>query len=155
MRARKLNNDEPVERFTASWERFFRAVRRARARIPDDREASLTLAQYQLLAPLSESSPRSVGELKAAAGVAGPTVTKLLDGLERGGLVERTPSERDRRSIDVSLTDEGRRVMDETREWVDEGRRRIYDALEPREREEAERLLSRLADIVERLSEPR
>ena len=151
MTARKLKDAEDVERFSAAWERFFRAIRRARARVPDDREASLTLAQYVLLVPLREHSPRSVGELKDAAGVAGPTATKLLDGLERGGLVERRPSERDRRSVEVSLTTEGRRVLDETAEWVEAGRRRIYDALEPHEREEAERLLSRLADIVEQM----
>jgi DNA-binding MarR family transcriptional regulator len=142
--------DEQLERFNHEWERFHRAVKRARARVPDDRQHGLTLAQYMLLAPLTERSPRAVRELADAAGVAGPTATRLLDSLEAGGYVERRPSERDRRSVDVSLTPDGKRQLDETREWVNEGRRRVYDALEPAERQEAERLLARLADIVER-----
>ena len=140
-----------METFNVAWERFHRAVKRARARVPDDRAAGLTLAQFILLDPLRERSPQSVRELAEAADVAPPTATRLLDALEAGGYVERRPSERDRRSVDVSLTPAGAETLAETRKWVDEGRRRIYEALEPDERAEAERLLSRLADIVERL----
>lgn len=150
MSAQKLQVDR-VERFNTAWERFFRAVRRARARVPDDRPTGLTLAQYLLIKPLGDRSPQSVRELADAAGIAPPTATRLLDALESGGYVERRASERDRRSVDVTLTAAGTQMLAQTREWVDEGRRRIYDALNGAEREEAERLLTRLAEIVETL----
>ena len=86
-----------VDRFDAAWEAFFRAARRARTRWPADRAGGLTLPQYFLLQPLLDGSPHGVGELAEAAGVAGPTATKMLDGLERGGMVERRASTTDRR----------------------------------------------------------
>jgi len=143
---------ERVDAFTATWERFFRAARRARARAPERGAGELTLAQYLLLAPLRERSPQAVRELADAAGVAGPTATRLLDSLEAAGVVQRRPSERDRRSVEVSLTAEGERMLTKTQRWVDAGRRRIYDALEPDERADAERLLARLADIFEEIA---
>jgi DNA-binding MarR family transcriptional regulator len=39
-----------------------------------------------------------------------PNVTKLVDGLERSGLVERIPHPRDRRMVQAHLTEEGERV---------------------------------------------
>jgi DNA-binding MarR family transcriptional regulator len=150
MEAQKLNADDQLERFNTAWERFHRAVKRARARVPDDRPRGLTLAQFLLLQPLGERSPMTVRELAESAGVSAPTASRLIDALDAGGFVERRPSERDRRSVEITLTEDGRLVLDDTREWVEEGRRRIYEALEPDERAEAERLLSRLADIVER-----
>jgi MarR family transcriptional regulator, organic hydroperoxide resistance regulator len=140
-----------VDAFTATWERFFRTVRRARARAPERGAGELTLAQYLLLAPLAERSPQAVGELADAAGIAGPTATRLLDSLAAADVVARRPSERDRRSVDVSLTAKGARMLARTQEWVEARRRRIYDALAPDERDDAERLLGRLADIVEAL----
>jgi DNA-binding MarR family transcriptional regulator len=35
-------------------------------------------------------------------------MTKLVDALERQGLVRRLPSDQDRRSVELSLTDKGR-----------------------------------------------
>lgn len=43
----------------------------------------------------------------------GATVTGLLDTLERRGLVQRRPHPTDRRSLLVSITDQGRRLLDE------------------------------------------
>jgi DNA-binding MarR family transcriptional regulator len=153
--SRRDSSEERLERFHEAWERFFRAVRRARARVPEDRPRGLTLSQYLLLHPLQTRSPQAVRELADAAGIAGPTASRLLDGLEAAGFVERRHSERDRRSVEVHLTAAGRRELTDTREWVNEGRRQIYDALEPAERAEAERLLARLADVVERLDAER
>jgi DNA-binding MarR family transcriptional regulator len=145
----EIAEDLDLETFASAWEAFFRAMRRARARMPEGPSpGDLTISQYLLLEPLAESSPRAVGELAEAAGVSGPTATRLLDGLVRAGLVERRPSERDRRTVEISLTRDGRKAMASTREWVNAGRRRIFEALSPSERAQAERLLRRLTEIV-------
>src|SRR5947209_3075857 len=91
------SSEARVDAFGAAWEAFFRAVRRGRAQAPEGAAAGgLTLAQYLLLEPLASESPRSVSELAAAAGVKPPTATRLLDGLERAGVVARRVSARDR-----------------------------------------------------------
>jgi DNA-binding MarR family transcriptional regulator len=45
------------------------------------------------------------------ANVTRATITGLLDGLERGGLIERQPHPSDRRMLTVHLTDRGRELM--------------------------------------------
>src|SRR5919109_3177755 len=90
------------------WARFLGALRRARTRLSEAPEARLSLAQYVLVAPLLDAPTRSVGELAANAGVASPTATRMLDGLERDGYVRRVPAEHDRRCVELRLTPSGR-----------------------------------------------
>ena len=48
-------------------------------------------------------------DLGSALGMKRANVVKLLDELQKRGLIERKPSNRDRRAYDVHLTSEGRR----------------------------------------------
>jgi DNA-binding MarR family transcriptional regulator len=138
------------QRFSASWESFFRATRRLRARanrFPGD--AGLSLPQYHLLEALRVTPELPVGELAERAGVAPPTATRMLDCLARDGFVERRHSETDRRSVLVSLTADGERAIERAHEVVETWRRQVFEALAPEEREPATRLLARLATIME------
>ena len=144
---------DPPESFTSALDEFFSAVRRSRARAAREAGAGeLTLSQYQLLAPLEEEeSELQVGELAEAAGCAAPTATRMLDGLERDGIVERRPSTSDRRVVTVRLTRKGRRLRDRKERVVQEKRRALYASLGDSEREQVERLLRRLAGVIEEL----
>jgi DNA-binding MarR family transcriptional regulator len=136
--------------FTAAWDDFFRAVRRARgranARPPAD---GVSLAQYHLLVPLESGEGHSVRGLAEAAGVAAPTATRMLDGLCRDGLVTRTPAPADRRRVVVELTPAGREALARTHDLVLDARARIAGSLSEAEREQAAALLRRLAVVVE------
>ena len=141
-----------TESFSVAWDAFFGAIRRARGRFA--REAAggeLTLPQYQLVAALREKPQRPVGELAEAAGIAPPTATRMLDGLERAGIIRRKPSSEDRRVVTVQLTPKGSRVLARKRKRVEERRRALYDSLTPAEREQAESLLHRLAALMDEL----
>ncbi len=137
--------------FEAAWEEFFAALRRLRGRGARDRGEELTLSQQNLLTALGEHPQLQVGEVALAAGVAPPTATRMLDHLERGGIVRREHSTRDRRVVTVALTAQGRRLLERKRAAVGEKRRALYESLEPEEREQAQRLLRRLADLIEEL----
>ena len=52
------------------------------------------------------------GEIANRLGVARATMTGLVHGLEREGLVRRAPSEQDRRRIHIRLTRKGRTFLD-------------------------------------------
>jgi DNA-binding MarR family transcriptional regulator len=69
----------------------------------------LSRAQYNFLAVLSvaEDNRLSLSEMARETGVSSPYVTKLVDALEREGLVERVTSPADRRVTHVHLTSEG------------------------------------------------
>ena len=136
--------------FTAAWEDFTRAVRRARGRATGALAGSgLTLAQFHLVEPLRAADALTVSELAAGAGVAAPTATRMLDALVRDGLVTRRPSEQDRRAVLIALTADGRTAVEEAARRVEGARAKVRDQLSPREQDEAAALLRRLAAIVD------
>ena len=135
--------------FSTALLHFLRATRRVRGRLGDSEE--LSLSQYHLLEPLIEGERLAICELALAAGVSAPTATRMLTGLERAGLVERTPCDVDRRVVHVVLTDDGRDRVLAARARGEQRRAEIFASLSAGERREAARLLERLAEAVEGL----
>jgi DNA-binding MarR family transcriptional regulator len=139
-----------LERFTAAWDAFSTALLRARSRAWQQ-PSPLTPAQYYLLRALSNEPGLGVGEMAAAAGCASPTATRMLDALERDGVVVREPSTEDRRRTIVSLTPRGKRLLAQQRRRSDEKKQRLYEQLSPAERRQTEELLHRLAELIAEL----
>jgi DNA-binding MarR family transcriptional regulator len=140
----------PTDDFATAWEAFFRSVRRARGRASArPPEHGVSVAQYHLLAPLAGGGAQTIRALAEAAGVTPPTATRMLDGLDRDGLVTRTPSSTDRRCVTVDLTATGRDALARTEAALADARARIAGSLTDEERERAAALLRRLAVVVE------
>lgn len=141
-----------AERFAAAWDEFFAAVRRARGRAAREQQpGTLSLAQFQLLAAFEHAEELAVGEIAEAGGVAPPTATRMLANLERDGLVERSRSATDGRSVTVRLTAEGRSQLKRKRAVISKKQRAIYESLNATERRQAEAILHRLAAAMEEL----
>jgi MarR family transcriptional regulator for hemolysin len=82
----------------------------------------LTLSRARLLRLLSEDDGMNQTELAVLLEIEGPTLVRLLDGLEKQKLIRRCPVDGDRRAKHVALTDFGRaraadvaRIADELR----------------------------------------
>jgi DNA-binding MarR family transcriptional regulator len=141
------------EEFLSAFDTFVQAVRRARGASTLERERGLTLSQYGLLQPLASSHDGArVSELAAHAGVAAPTATRILDALERRGIVERRRSVDDRRGVSVTLTPMGREVLCSEDEWLRARQREFYAKLPADERLFVPDLLLRLADLIDELA---
>ena len=140
---------DEVEVFLASMDEFARAVRRARGRAM---HRSLTVSQYGLLEPLAVDGTAAVGQLAEAAGITAATATRILDTLERRGLVRRTPSQTDRRGVLVTLTAEGRRRFDAHHDWARQRERAFYAELDPQQRSVAAGLLRGLTKLTAELA---
>ena len=138
-----------TDQFTAAWENFFRTTRRMRSRAGRQPLEGLSVPQYHLLEALRDADELTVGVLAEAAGVAAPTATRMLDCLARDGYVERRHSEADRRSVLVSLTPSGRIAVQAAHAQISAFRRRVFESLEPEEREQAAALLNRLSEVLE------
>lgn len=136
-----------LERFTAAWDAFSNALLRARSRAWQQ-QTPLTPAQYYLLLALSHEPELGVGEMAAAAGCSSPTATRMLDGLEREGVVAREHSADDRRRTIVSLTPKGKRLLAGQRRRNRQKKERLYDQLSSEERRQTEALLHRLAEVI-------
>jgi MarR family transcriptional regulator, organic hydroperoxide resistance regulator len=138
-------------RLSDAWDAFFRAARRATGRAGRASQSALSLAQYHLVRPLGRGETRTVSRLATEAGVAQPTATRMLDHLERAGIVTRTPDASDRRIVLVQLTPDGEEALESKRRLVVRAREQVFADLSAAEQQQAASLLHRLADIVERL----
>jgi DNA-binding MarR family transcriptional regulator len=76
-----------------------------------DKLAGLTPARLSALSVLVFGGPQSLGALAAAEGVAGPTMTRIVDGLAAGGLAERRPDPADGRAVVIAATAAGDSLM--------------------------------------------
>jgi DNA-binding MarR family transcriptional regulator len=83
-------------------------LRRVRIR---DVELGLSGPRLSALSVVVFAGPLTVGELPAAEQVRSPTMTRLVDGLQREGLVTREPNPQDARSVLVRATQTGWLVL--------------------------------------------
>ena len=106
-------------------------------------------ARMEALAAIFNSPSRSAQvDIAKRLRIEGPTMTRMLDTLEKDGLVERLPDPTDRRSKQLRLTPAGERVLEEVFEVVDDLRDRLIDGL-PEDR--IDELNNLLVTLTERL----
>ena len=79
----------------------------------------ITPSQWGVLSLLFETGEITIGAISQRRGVDAPTITGVVKRLEQSGLVERVHDRGDRRVVKVSLTDEGKSIMDLLAEPVD------------------------------------
>jgi DNA-binding MarR family transcriptional regulator len=137
--------------FEDAWQEFIGALKRARGRSEPERSGGLTLAQYYLLEPLLEDGAARMSTLAAEAGVSKPVATRMIARLGEQGLVSRQVDSTDARAVSVTLTAAGRRAVATKRAFVETRRHDLAEALDPEEREQAARLLLRLAAVIDEL----
>lgn len=89
------------------------------------RAKGLTLARARTLLHLSRRDGMTQTELAELLEVEGPTLVRLLDGLEKQGLTERRPVEGDRRAKQIALTGAGRKVASDVTRLGDELREEV------------------------------
>jgi DNA-binding MarR family transcriptional regulator len=75
------------------------------------RDAGISPEQVAILVSIRNEPGVCAGSLAAGERVSPPAMSKLLARLERDGLIERTPSENDRRRVGLRLTTEGNRLL--------------------------------------------
>ena len=141
-----------AEDFLVAFETLAQAVRRARGAVSQDAPGRLTLSQYSLLLPLSNSDTARVSDLAAGAGIAPSTASRILDVLERRAIVCRSRSEEDRRGVTVTLTDDGRAALVAQHEWMRGRQVEFFDGLPEEEQALVSDLLVRLAALIDELS---
>src|SRR4051812_50157922 len=84
-------------------------VRRSRLA---DQELGVPPGQLSALSVLVFGGRRTLAELAAAEQVTSPTMTRIVDGLERSGLARRAPHPGDRRGSIIPATAQGRPPME-------------------------------------------
>lgn len=109
-------------------------LRKVRAK---DRSSGVGPAQLSALSVLVFGGPRSLKELAEAEQVRPPTMSRIVLGLEKGGLLRRRPTE-DKRRMRLEATPRGVKILQEGRQLRVEMLASGLQQLEPEELLEAE-----------------
>ncbi|KGN36649.1 MarR family winged helix-turn-helix transcriptional regulator [Knoellia subterranea] len=90
------------------------ACMRISRRVRYESTDSIAPHQFSVMCRLEES-PRTPGELAEIERVSAPSMTRTVAGLAERGWVERAQDPTDRRQVIVTLTDEARQALKDTR----------------------------------------
>ena len=120
------------------WEKFLKTT------------AELSLHQYNVLRILRGSHPTGLpsGEIATRMIARDPDITRLVDRLEKRGLVTRIRGRQDRRVVEVAITDKGLKLLRTLDAHVDRFPRNVLGHLGPKKLEQLGVLLEQaLADL--------
>jgi DNA-binding MarR family transcriptional regulator len=118
-------------------------LRRLRVR---DRESGVGPAQLSALSVLVFGGPRSLGELADAEQVRPPTMSRIVAGLERSGLVRRLPTE-DGRRVRLEASAKGTKILQEGRKRRVESLAVAVTSLS----EDEQRQLAEIVDLLQKI----
>jgi DNA-binding MarR family transcriptional regulator len=104
---------------------------------PQDAAAGIGPAQLSALSVLVFAGPLSLSDLAGAEQVKAPTMSRIVDALQNGGLARRITNRQDRRAVLINATARGAKLLHE-------GRRRRVEFLAGKLRNLSERELERI-----------
>jgi len=104
----------------------------------------LTTSQFGVIEALLHLGPLCQGELAGKLLRSGASMTSVVEGLEKRGLVVRQRTEEDKRFVRVALTGKGRRLIQEIFPGHAETVTRLFSVLTEEEQEQLRRLCRKL-----------
>lgn len=110
--------------------------------VPEWVAAELTFGQMRLLYLLSKHGPSPMSRIAEWIGVGLPTVSGIVERVERHGLVSRQHRLDDRRVVECRLTEAGQRLIDEISGMRLEMLRRFFGVLNEDEMADMARLIA-------------
>ena len=138
-----MNSPELQAAFTAE---LASANRKLRVLVDERaRNMGLTLSRARLLMQLAKADGPIQSDLAGLLDIEQPTLVRLLDGLERTGMIERRAAPGDRRARRVFLTPAARAQAEDILAFLTELRADVLDGIDKEELEIALRVLSRMS----------
>lgn len=135
-------------RLTHILERLVRQLRSVNA------GATLSPAAASTLLRLIESGPQRITDLAHGEGVSQPAMTQLVGRLVKDGLVVRSTTPEDRRTVHVAITDRGAAAVGERRAarvaWLED----VLATLSPDQRQALTAALPALEQLVAVRTDP-
>jgi|SRR5580693_8472499 DNA-binding MarR family transcriptional regulator len=144
VKSKRLTGGEAFETADRLHSAAIHLLRRLRVR---DRESGVGPAQLSALSVLVlGGGPRSLGELAEAEQVRPPTMSRIVAGLVRAGLVRRGKTD-DGRRVRLEATAKGTRILQEGRQRRVESLARAVSSLTDEDREK----LSGIVEVLEKV----
>lgn len=137
-----IDNDELAGQFLRAG-KLFENYRARRCKMLDPHRG-----QGKVLSILAENPEISQKKLSYLLDMRNQSLSELLSKLEKSGLITRVPSEEDRRSMNIRLTEAGAALARQTEEKKDDSGR-IFECLSAGDRRKFSELLEALTDELE------
>lgn len=144
---KKIAGPEPFEVANRLHSAAIHLLRRLRVR---DLASGVGPAQISALSVLVFAGPKSLGELAEAEQVRPPTMSRIVAGLEREGLVRRHETD-DKRRVRLEATTKGTRILQEGRKRRVESLAAALQTLSLEELEQMGELAKGLEQVVGKL----
>jgi DNA-binding MarR family transcriptional regulator len=139
--------DEIENDIVAALRRIIRAIDLQSRRLAET--CGLTGPQFVVLREAARLKEASVSALARAVSLSQPTVSGILERLEKRGLVERERSAQDRRALRVRVTPEGKRTLAAAPAFLQDRFRRELERIKDWERTQMLSVLQRLAGMMD------
>jgi len=108
----------------------------------------ITVAQCHALLEIGSSGGITLIDLASALNLDTSTISRTIDNMVRGGLVERKANPDDRRYIDISLTDAGQKIFDEINCTFDQFYTDIFSSIPAEKHRQVIESINLLADAL-------
>lgn len=112
----------------------------------------LTAEQWQVLLTLSKQNKINQKILSQAVNKDQPTLTRMLDILERKALVERHLSKEDRRSFSVHITEKGLNLTEKLTPYIEDIFKKILNGISEKDLETYLDVLTKIDNNITNLS---
>ena len=109
-------------------------------------------SQLKAMAAFHEDRQYSMGELCKIANVKMPSMTEVVDRLEKEGFVERVRDTNDRRVVNVQLTDDGKKAHDGILKARAKELFNIFGCLDEKERQQFLKSLRTASSTMKRVA---
>jgi DNA-binding MarR family transcriptional regulator len=116
-------DDHVIEAIILAGRAMVGIAARSLSEVSDD----VTLAQYRTLVVLSNEGPRRLADLAHALDVSPSTATRMCDRLVRKDLIDRARDVLDRREVNLTLTPQGAKLVQDV---IDRRRERVRELLD-------------------------
>jgi len=119
-------------------------MRTIRAEMRSRRGADLSVPQFRALFFLQRNPGASLSTVAEHLGLTSPTVCKMIDGMVSHQLVTRRTSSTDRRKVILTLTVEGRTILEKARSGTQARLMEVLASLTPDDRDSVHHVMQLL-----------
>ncbi len=115
----------------------------------------LTIAQYRLIQILSQKECCTVNELAQALGIAQSSASEQTTRMVNAGLLQRLPSETDRRIIYIALSKNSREILSQRAEAMRDHIKSTLDRLSEKQQREFLAAFKQISALLQIANDPK
>lgn len=138
----------PIHTIAKLYPRLMRAMGHLRGAV--DETMDLTYNQYKTLLSLSDMGPCTLNALSRELEVATSSASQMVDRLVAMELVERSTADGDRRSIVLTASDQGEKLLEKVKEEILQRYQELFHHLGPAEQANLAGAINTLVRILEK-----